>query len=70
LFFKFALALLGFGNLPPVILKDAAVALLDVGALGRLAYGERILADRGDLEQSKPRRIFESQKNNPPPLNR
>ena len=33
--FKLALPLLGLGDLPPVVLKDAAVTLLDVGALGR-----------------------------------
>jgi hypothetical protein len=46
--FKLALALLGLGDLPPVVLQYATVTLLDVGALGRFADDERVRADRGD----------------------
>jgi hypothetical protein len=43
---KLALALLGLGDLPPVVLKDAAVTLRDVGPLRRFADDERVRADR------------------------
>jgi hypothetical protein len=46
--FKLALALLGLGNLPPVVLKDAAVTRFDVSALGRFADDGRVRADRGE----------------------
>jgi hypothetical protein len=44
--FKLALALLGLGDLPPVVLKDAAVTRIDVGALGRLAASPLLPQDR------------------------
>jgi hypothetical protein len=47
--FKLALALLGLGDLPPVVLKDAAVTRFR--ALGRFADDERVRADRGGRRQ-------------------
>ena len=41
---RLALALLGLGDLPPVVLQNAAVTLLDVRALGRFADDERVRA--------------------------
>jgi hypothetical protein len=43
---RVALALLGLGDLPPVVLKDAAVTRIDVGALGRLAASPLLPQDR------------------------
>jgi hypothetical protein len=45
---ELALALLGFGDLPSVILQYAAVTRFDIRALGRFADDERVSADRGD----------------------
>jgi hypothetical protein len=42
LLFKFALPLLGLGNLPSVILEDAAVALFDVCPRRRFAHNETV----------------------------
>jgi hypothetical protein len=53
--FKLALPLLGLGDLPPVVLKDAAVTRFDVGALGRFADDERVRADRGEHLESQIR---------------
>src|SRR5258707_6940611 len=48
LLFELALALLRLGDLPPVVLQYATVALLDVGALCRLADDKRVRPDRGN----------------------
>jgi hypothetical protein len=46
--FKLALALLGLGDLPPVVLKDAAVTLLDVCPRRRFVDKERVRRHHGE----------------------
>jgi predicted lysophospholipase L1 biosynthesis ABC-type transport system permease subunit len=58
--FALALALLGLCNLPSVVLENSLVARVDIGALGRFAYDERVRAARrgrrAPLRPSRPAR--------------
>src|SRR5262249_24208970 len=45
----------GLGDLPSVILEDAAIALFDVGPLPRFVHKERVRRHRGEVLQRQVR---------------